>query len=192
MFSSLYLYLVLLAIIIVTSQRETYSKEVAFKSSSLSVSADLSTTCHLLLHRKSSAKTHFPKTETNKNHTYWSLPLIQIWILKMVPTYPHYWRKRSLVNPQALLPLMILCFFFILHCDASRASSPSSVFYTNPNNDHNKNTMRRGHFLGFLPRHFPVPASGPSRKHNDIGLQALLSPWSRSVFLFLPRVLYII
>ncbi|KAG2316859.1 hypothetical protein Bca4012_067762 [Brassica carinata] len=25
-------------------------------------------------------------------------------------------------------------------------------------------------FLGFLPRHFPVPASGPSRKHNDIGL----------------------
>ncbi|WZZ42832.1 hypothetical protein YC2023_039091 [Brassica napus] len=86
----------------------------------------------------------------------------------MVPTYPHYWRKRSSVNPQALLPLMIVCFFFILHCDASRASSPSSVFYRNPNNDHNKNTMRRGHFLGFLPRHFPVPASGPSRKHNDI------------------------
>ncbi|KAJ0249148.1 Protein IDA-LIKE 4 [Hirschfeldia incana] len=94
----------------------------------------------------------------------------------MVPTYPHYWRKRSSVNPQALLPLMILWFFFILHCDASRASSPSSVFYRNPNNDHSKSTMRRGHFLGFLPRHFPVPASGPSRKHNDIGLQAFLSP----------------
>ncbi|CAF1707112.1 hypothetical protein F2Q70_00010847 [Brassica cretica] len=31
-------------------------------------------------------------------------------------------------------------------------------------------------FLGFLPRHFPVPASGPSRKHNDIGLLS----WDRS------------
>ncbi|KAF8115744.1 hypothetical protein N665_0025s0196 [Sinapis alba] len=26
--------------------------------------------------------------------------------------------------------------------------------------------------LGFLPRQFPVPASGPSRKHNDIGLSS--------------------
>ncbi|ESQ48027.1 hypothetical protein EUTSA_v10022275mg [Eutrema salsugineum] len=93
----------------------------------------------------------------------------------MVLTHSHYWRERLSMNPHALL-LLILCFFIIHHCDASRVSSPSSVFYRNPNNDHNKNTMRRGHFLGFLPRHFPVPASGPSRKHNDIGIQALLSP----------------
>ncbi|KAL1221579.1 Protein IDA-LIKE 4 [Cardamine amara subsp. amara] len=95
----------------------------------------------------------------------------------MFPTHSHYWRKRLSMKPQALLLLLvlILCFFFIHHCDASRFSS-STVFYRNPDNDHNKNSMRRGHFLGFLPRRFPVPASAPSRKHNDIGIQALLSP----------------
>ncbi|KAF8085012.1 hypothetical protein N665_0685s0004 [Sinapis alba] len=93
----------------------------------------------------------------------------------MVTTHQHYCMKRLSINPQALL-LLFLCFFFIHHCDASRTLSPSSVFYIDPNIDHNKNTMRRDHFLGFLPRHFPVPASAPSRKHNDIGLQALLSP----------------
>ncbi|XP_018490438.1 protein IDA-LIKE 4-like [Raphanus sativus] len=94
----------------------------------------------------------------------------------MVTTHQYYWMKRLSINPQALLLLLFFCFFFIHHCDASRALSPSSVFYINPNNDHKKKTMRRDHFLGFFPRHFPVPASGPSRKHNDIGLQALLSP----------------
>ncbi|KAH1079918.1 hypothetical protein J1N35_019679 [Gossypium stocksii] len=34
----------------------------------------------------------------------------------------------------------------------------------------------KGHFLGFLPRRFPIPASGPSRKHNDLGLQSWRSP----------------
>ncbi|CAA7053055.1 unnamed protein product [Microthlaspi erraticum] len=93
----------------------------------------------------------------------------------MVPSHPHYWRKRLSMNPQALILLVLCFFFFIQHSGASRPL-PSSVFYTNPNNDHNKDTMRRGHFLGFLPRHFPIPASAPSRKHNDIGIQALLSP----------------
>ncbi|CAN7047809.1 unnamed protein product [Brassica oleracea var. botrytis] len=93
----------------------------------------------------------------------------------MVTKHQHYWMKRLSINPQALL-LLFFCFFFILHCDASRALSPSSVFYIIPNDDHNKNTMRRDHFFGILPRHLPVPASGPSRKHNSIGLQALLSP----------------
>ncbi|EFH59405.1 hypothetical protein ARALYDRAFT_898244 [Arabidopsis lyrata subsp. lyrata] len=92
----------------------------------------------------------------------------------MYPTSPHHWRKRLSINKHALL-LLILCLFFIHHCDASRFSS-SSVFYRNPNYDHNNNSMRRGHFLGFLPRHLPVPASAPSRKHNDVGIQALLSP----------------
>ncbi|XP_019096717.1 PREDICTED: protein IDA-LIKE 4-like [Camelina sativa] len=92
----------------------------------------------------------------------------------MFPTRPQYWRRRLSINPQSLL-LLILCFFFVHNCDASRFSS-SSVFYRNPNYDHHNNTMRRGHFLGFFPRHFPVPASAPSRKHNDIGIQAWLSP----------------
>ncbi|CAN8269075.1 unnamed protein product [Cochlearia groenlandica] len=97
----------------------------------------------------------------------------------MVLTHSQSWSKRLSRNSQdCLLFLLIMIFFFcffIHNCDASRASSRSSVLYKNPNND-NKNIMR-GHFLGFLPRsHFPVPVSAPSRKHNDIGLQAFLSP----------------
>ncbi|CAN1199294.1 Protein IDA-LIKE 4 [Linum perenne] len=34
----------------------------------------------------------------------------------------------------------------------------------------------RGHFSNFLPRHLPIPTSGPSRRHNEIGLQAWRSP----------------
>lgn len=137
--------------------------------------------------------THFPKTETNKNISIdISFSGIQICNPEMFLTHPHYWRRRLSINPQALLLLLliILCFFFTHHCDASRFSS-SSVFYRNPNNDHNNNTMmRRGHFLGFLPRHLPVPASAPSRKHNDIGIQALLSPWS--LYLSLDYIYYYI
>ncbi|CAL9221378.1 unnamed protein product [Arabidopsis halleri] len=187
MFSFRHLYLFLLAIIMFQPKCETYSKGVAFKSSSLSLSlslsesADIISTYHLLLHQKilnntPKTKTHLPKTETNKKISIdRSFSGSQIRNSEtMYPTSPHHWRKRLLINAQALL-LLILCLFFIHHCEASRFSS-SSVFYRNPNYDHNNNSMRRGHFLGFLPRHLPVPASAPSRKHNDVGIQALLSP----------------
>ncbi|KAJ0041325.1 hypothetical protein Pint_27193 [Pistacia integerrima] len=53
------------------------------------------------------------------------------------------------------------------NCHASRTTN---LF--NPK----QNSKYTGHFLGFLPRHFPIPASGPSRKHNDIGIQNWKSP----------------
>ncbi|KAH0887975.1 hypothetical protein HID58_050404 [Brassica napus] len=36
--------------------------------------------------------------------------------------------------------------------------------------DHQVQNHKSVQFLGSMPRQFPVPASGPSRKHNDIGL----------------------
>ena len=73
-------------------------------------------------------------------------------------------------RPAALLLWLFLLFFFIAgHCHGSRSSQ---VFKLKPRS-HNS-----GHFLGFLPRALPIPASGPSRKHNDIGLQSWRSPWS--------------
>ncbi|TQD79143.1 hypothetical protein C1H46_035303 [Malus baccata] len=39
-----------------------------------------------------------------------------------------------------------------------------------------KYMQNSGHFLGFFPRRIPIPASGPSRKHNGIGLRSWRSP----------------
>lgn len=174
-----------------SSQSETYSKGVAFKSSSLSLSLWICWSHHYLpsfTPSKNSSTTlqkqkpTSPKLKQTKKSLLISFSGSQIRNSEiMYPTSPHHWRKRLSINAQALL-LLILCLFFIHHCDASRFSS-SSVFYRNPNYDHNNNSMRRGHFLGFLPRHLPVPASAPSRKHNDVGIQALLSPWSLSLSL---------
>lgn len=188
MFSFPYLYKFFIGHYNCSSQSETYSKGVAFKSSSLYLSLWICWSHHYLPsftpsknpQQHSKTKSHFLKTETNKKSS----------TIEMYPTRPHYWRRRLSINrPQAFL-LLILCLFFIHHCDASRFSS-SSVFYRNPNYDHSNNTVRRGHFLGFLPRHLPVPASAPSRKHNDIGIQALLSPWSLSLSRYIVLYLYL-
>ncbi|XVE83311.1 hypothetical protein DITRI_Ditri16bG0078700 [Diplodiscus trichospermus] len=66
-----------------------------------------------------------------------------------------------------LLLWLFLTFTFIVHCHGSRATS---VFRIKPKSQYT------GHFMGFLPRHLPIPASGPSRKHNDLGLQSWRSP----------------
>ncbi|GKV35453.1 hypothetical protein SLEP1_g43716 [Rubroshorea leprosula] len=68
--------------------------------------------------------------------------------------------------------LLLWLFFFLTFigghfCHGSRTKN---VFKIKPNSQYT------GHFLGFLPRHFPIPASGPSRKHNDLGLQSWRSP----------------
>ncbi|KAE7998278.1 hypothetical protein FH972_002837 [Carpinus fangiana] len=71
-------------------------------------------------------------------------------------------------RPLARLLWLFLLFIFILgHCHGSRTTS---VFKFKPNSQFS------GHFLGFLPRRIPIPASGPSRKHNDIGLKSWRSP----------------
>ncbi|CAI0555004.1 unnamed protein product [Linum tenue] len=66
---------------------------------------------------------------------------------------------------------MFLLFFtiFILLVGNSHGSR-TNVFRVNPK------TEGGGHFTNFLPRHLPIPTSGPSRRHNDIGLQAWRSP----------------
>ncbi|XP_010462888.1 PREDICTED: protein IDA-LIKE 2-like [Camelina sativa] len=83
--------------------------------------------------------------------------------------------RRSRVNSKfffftrrTILLLLLLLGF----CDGARTNT--NVFNSKPHND--AVTSSPTQFLGFLPRHFPVPASGPSRKHNDIGLLS----WHRS------------
>ncbi|EEF28977.1 conserved hypothetical protein [Ricinus communis] len=76
-------------------------------------------------------------------------------------------RRRSLVFLLFWILLLLFISFFG-YCHGSRTTA--NVFDVKPKNQH------RGHFLNFLPRHFPIPTSGPSRRHNDIGLQSWRSP----------------
>lgn len=78
--------------------------------------------------------------------------------------------RRPLVR---LIWLFLLLVFIVGSCHGSRVTN---VFKFKPKSQYS------GHFLGFLPRRIPIPASGPSRKHNDIGLKSYRSPW-RSQFL---------
>nr|GLL19632.1 hypothetical protein CICLE_v10026873mg [Ipomoea trifida]GMC62959.1 protein IDA-LIKE 2 [Ipomoea batatas] len=64
-----------------------------------------------------------------------------------------------------LLCLALIFSFSLSSCVGSR--SGVNVFKIGPGT-HRSST---GHFLNFLPKRFPIPASGPSRKHNEIGLQ---------------------
>ncbi|KAB2055812.1 hypothetical protein ERO13_A11G055800v2 [Gossypium hirsutum] len=73
--------------------------------------------------------------------------------------------RRQLV---LLLWLLLIFTFLACHCHGSRLTT--NVFKIKPKPQY------KGHFLGFLPRRFPIPASGPSRKHNDLGLQSWRSP----------------
>ncbi|KAL5555670.1 hypothetical protein UlMin_037906 [Ulmus minor] len=69
----------------------------------------------------------------------------------------------STKRPVILLLSLFIVFFFIFgHCHGSRTTQ---VFKFKPS------SQLSGHFLGFLPKR-PIPYSGPSRKHNDIGLQS--------------------
>ncbi|OAY33130.1 hypothetical protein MANES_13G071600v8 [Manihot esculenta] len=74
-------------------------------------------------------------------------------------------RRPSLI---LLLWIFFLFIFFIGYCHASRAAN---VFDPKA-----KSQQLKGHFLNFLPRHLPIPSSGPSRRHNGIGLQSWRSP----------------
>ncbi|KAK9038520.1 hypothetical protein V6N11_023382 [Hibiscus sabdariffa] len=77
--------------------------------------------------------------------------------------------RRQLV-PLLLLWLLLMLTFNVSHCHGSRATATNNVFKIEPKSPY------VGHFVGFLPRHLPIPSSGPSRKHNDIGLQSRRSP----------------
>ncbi|KAF8011932.1 hypothetical protein BT93_I0149 [Corymbia citriodora subsp. variegata] len=80
-----------------------------------------------------------------------------------------FFHKRPPTTPTAprLWLFLLMSLLFLWHCHGSSRST--NVFKVN--GDHPK-SQSIGHFSGYLPRGLPIPASGPSRKHNDIGLQS--------------------
>ncbi|OWM91427.1 hypothetical protein CDL15_Pgr017345 [Punica granatum] len=84
-------------------------------------------------------------------------------------------------RPPQLLHIFLLLLHLLLlllghPCEGSRPSpAAKNVFEIRPRH-HGGHSSNIGHFYGFLPRGIPIPASGPSRKHNAIGLQSLASP----------------
>ncbi|KAJ8769095.1 hypothetical protein K2173_000870 [Erythroxylum novogranatense] len=74
--------------------------------------------------------------------------------------------RRSLI-----ILLLWLFLWFIFFIDYSHSSRTTNVFHFKPRSE-----TYKGHYLNFLPRHFPIPTSGPSRRHNDVGLQSWKSP----------------
>ncbi|KAK8587663.1 hypothetical protein V6N12_022146 [Hibiscus sabdariffa] len=76
---------------------------------------------------------------------------------------------------QCTRQLVLLVWFLLVftsavcHCSSGSRLS-TDVFKVEPK------SQFKGHFLGFLPRRSPIPASGPSRKHNELGLQSWRSP----------------
>ncbi|KAK7391279.1 hypothetical protein VNO78_19693 [Psophocarpus tetragonolobus] len=64
-----------------------------------------------------------------------------------------------------VLVLMLLVIYFVGHSSGSRHSH--QLFKVQP-----KGEALSPSFFGFLPKAMPIPPSGPSRKHNAIGLQS--------------------
>lgn len=74
-----------------------------------------------------------------------------------------------------LLWLLLLLMFSVGHTHCTR--SYTQVFNMKQPRSHQQHYSPRT-ILGFLPKSFPIPPSGPSKEHNDIGLQSSQSsPW---------------
>ncbi|CAH8281911.1 unnamed protein product [Eruca vesicaria subsp. sativa] len=85
--------------------------------------------------------------------------------------------RRPRTNQHRRTILILGLLLVILSC--CNGARTTNMFYTSspptqPDHHHNRQVQdhKNVQFLGFLPRQFPVPASGPSRKHNDIGLSS--------------------
>ncbi|KAF8048163.1 hypothetical protein N665_2636s0004 [Sinapis alba] len=87
-------------------------------------------------------------------------------------------RSRTNKLTKTTIILCILLVFFSC-CNGARtmnvfktSSPPKQTNVVSSPHHHNRQVQdHKGvQFLGSMPRQFPVPASGPSRKHNDIGL----------------------
>ncbi|GMP25436.1 hypothetical protein CsSME_00002308 [Camellia sinensis var. sinensis] len=83
------------------------------------------------------------------------------------------WKRHPPLLIQLVWVVMVLLLMFIVgDCQGSRSTSTTNVvFKVKPKTvtSQSQNSVG-GHFLGFLPKRIPIPASGPSRKHNDIGI----------------------
>ncbi|KFK25267.1 hypothetical protein AALP_AA8G089900 [Arabis alpina] len=87
--------------------------------------------------------------------------------------------SRTYQLPKTILILLLLL-VLLSCCNGARTMNVFNTSSPPKENDvvspphHQQHHQVRDHksvqFLGFLPRQFPVPASGPSRKHNSIGL----------------------
>ncbi|KAK7279855.1 hypothetical protein RJT34_24914 [Clitoria ternatea] len=64
-----------------------------------------------------------------------------------------------------LVLLLLFLMYFVGHIYGSRHTH---VFKVQPKPQANLPS----NFFGFLPKAMPIPPSGPSRKHNNIGLQS--------------------
>nr|KYP74816.1 Protein IDA-LIKE 2 [Cajanus cajan] len=64
-----------------------------------------------------------------------------------------------------LIVLLLMVIYFVGHSNGSRHTL--QVFKVQP-----KVEALPPSFFGFLPKAMPIPPSGPSRKHNGIGLQS--------------------
>ncbi|KVH94842.1 hypothetical protein Ccrd_003087 [Cynara cardunculus var. scolymus] len=77
--------------------------------------------------------------------------------------------RRALMNLlpwRSLLVFTIFVFFMVGQTECTRTSSDHVFRVVDPNSNH----QFSGNFFGFLPkRKTPLPTSGPSRKHNDVG-----------------------
>lgn len=80
-----------------------------------------------------------------------------------------------------LASLLWLFLLFILLVGQAHGSRNSQVFKVRPIKS--QNSSGHDNFSGFLPKGMPIPPSGPSKKHNDIGLQtSQKSPWKWTTF----------
>ncbi|CAA7027128.1 unnamed protein product [Microthlaspi erraticum] len=90
-----------------------------------------------------------------------------------------YRRSRTCQLTKTIL-ILVLLLILLSCCNGARTtnvfttSSPrkENAVVSPPPHHHQVQDHKSVQFLGFLPRQFPVPASGPSRKHNDIGLSS--------------------
>ncbi|KAE9611344.1 hypothetical protein Lal_00011508 [Lupinus albus] len=73
-------------------------------------------------------------------------------------------RSRTKRHVYVLVVMLVWVISLFGHSYGSRQTQ---LFKVQPNKAQTPN-----HFLGFLPKATPFPASGPSRKHNDIGFQS--------------------
>lgn len=116
------------------------------------------------------APTHFYQFAYSSSSCPRSLCLASLFTMSRPMSHP---TRNSVIA--ALLLLLFLLFVSCSHGSSdSKGLRVRSIAKRTP-----------GYLMGFLPRGVPIPPSGPSRKHNSIGLQNKAQPWSSGSLLWL-------
>ncbi|KAL2232250.1 UNVERIFIED_CONTAM: Protein IDA-LIKE 2 [Sesamum indicum] len=69
-------------------------------------------------------------------------------------------------NRPQILPILIL-FLFIFACDHANGARHTQFLKVKPQT----HKSPASDFFGFLPKGVPIPPSGPSNRHNGIGVE---------------------